>query len=235
MSQNPRTRRLLAAGALLALIALAAAGTSQIDRMIAGLEWVRGAGPIGWVVFAAVYVGATVAAVPASFLHGAAGFLLGPIGGFVVASIGSTGSSCISFMLGRTALRSLVAERAARDPLFRAVDASIGEGGAYLVALLRLSPLSPFNLISYGLGVTRVPLRQYVLGTWVGSIPPVALFAYIGSTVGDLADLLGGGAVQGMAPRIVVLVCTLVASLLVARFAQRALNRALEARAEAAP
>lgn len=235
MSQNPLTRRLLAVAAVLALIAVAAAGTSQIDRMIAGLEWVRGAGPVGWAAFLTVYVLATVAAVPASFLHGAAGFLLGPLTGFAFASVASTGSSCISFLLGRTALRSLVAERASRDPLFRAVDASIGEGGAYLVALLRLSPLAPFNLVSYGLGVTRVPLRQYVLGTWVGSIPPIALFAYIGSTVGDLADLLGGGAVQGLAPRVVVLVCTLVASLLVARFAQRALGRALESRAEAAP
>ncbi len=225
-------RQLTLALAGAALLALAAAGTTQIDRMIDLLDRVRDAGPAGWLAFAGVYLVATVCAAPASFLQGAAGFLLGPLWGFAAASAASVACSAVNFLLARTVLRRAVTGWMARDPSFRAVDAAIGDGGAYLVGLLRLSPLSPFNVISYALGLTRVSLPSYLLGTWVGSVPAVLLYSYIGSTVRELGDLLDGRSLSSAGPQAVILGCTAAATVLVARFARRALSEALRGAAE---
>ena len=51
------------------------------------------------------------------------------------------------------------------------------------VALLRILPIAPFGLISYGLGTTGVPVGRYLLGTAIGAAPSTMLYA----TVGDSA------------------------------------------------
>lgn len=225
-------RRLLIALAVLVGLGVVALATSQIDQLIALLEWVRTAGPKGWLAFAVVYLFASLLMAPASFLQGSAGFLLGPIWGFVAASLMSVGSGMISFILARTVLRDVVAARVQRDPSFHAIDGAIGDGGAYLVGLLRLSPLSPFNVMNYALGLTKVTPLQYLAGTWLGSIPAVLLYSYVGSTVSSLTELAEGGAARDFTPQLVILGCTLVATVLVARYAQQALKRALAAAPE---
>ena len=52
---------------------------------------------------------------------------------------------------------------------FAALDSNIGEQGAWVVFLLRLSPLLPFNLLNYALGLTKVPLLPYVGASWLGN------------------------------------------------------------------
>jgi uncharacterized membrane protein YdjX (TVP38/TMEM64 family) len=227
MEQATPTPRWLTALALLGLCALAVLGATQLDRMVLLLEWVRSAGPQGLLVFAAVYLLCTLLMAPASFLQGSAGFLFGPGLGFVIASAASVACGGVAFVLGRTVLRDVVARRVANDPRFASIDNAIGEGGLYLVVLLRLSPLSPFNIFNYGLGLTRVSTREFLLGTWIGSIPAVFLYSYLGSTVGSLADLAEGQSTANPTAQVLVLACTLVASVLVARFAQKALKRAL--------
>lgn len=54
---------------------------------------------------------------------------------------------------------------------FRAVDAAIGRDGLKVVFLLRLSPLFPFSLGNYALGLSSVRLLDYVGATLVGILP----------------------------------------------------------------
>ena len=53
----------------------------------------------------------------------------------------------------------------------RQVDQAIREQGWKIVLLLRLSPLIPFNLLNYALGLTSIPVHQYVAATLVGTMP----------------------------------------------------------------
>lgn len=227
MEFTDRQRKILAVVAGLVFLVLAGLGSQHFDQLIPWLEWIRTAGPKGWAVFAAIYVLCTVLMLPASILEGATGFLLGPILGAAVASFSATFSATLSYLLAKTVLRDFVAKRVEQDPRFRAIDATIEEGGTYLVVLLRLSPLAPFNVINYMLGLTRVRMRQFVLGTWVGSLPAVILYTWIGSTVHNLTDLVGEGAHSNPTAQLVGLATTIVASVLVARFAQTALKTAL--------
>ena len=48
--------------------------------------------------------------------------------------------------------------------------------GAIIVALTRLVPLFPFNLLNYAFGLTRVPFWTYVFWTWLCIIPGTVLY-----------------------------------------------------------
>lgn len=60
------------------------------------------------------------------------------------------------------------------------------------MGLLRLSPIFPFNLLNYALGLTKISLRSYFLASWIGMIPGTVMYVYIGSVAADLA-MLGAG------------------------------------------
>ena len=49
-----------------------------------------------------------------------------------------------------------------------------------MVVLLRLSPVVPFNLQNYALGVTAIRFWQYVGATLTGIIPGIAIYVYFG-------------------------------------------------------
>lgn len=54
---------------------------------------------------------------------------------------------------------------------FKAVDSAIGRDGLKVVFLLRLSPLFPFSIGNYALGLSSVRLLDYVGATLVGILP----------------------------------------------------------------
>ncbi len=43
--------------------------------------------------------------------------------------------------------------------------------GAIIVAVTRLVPLFPFNLLNYGFGLTRVPFWTYLFWSWLCMLP----------------------------------------------------------------
>lgn len=89
----------------------------------------------------------------------------------------------------------------ATKPKLAAIDAAIAEHGFKIVLLLRLSPVFPFNLLNYALGLTRVQVRDYVLASFIGMLPGTALYVYLGSLVTRASELIhtpmraGGGLV----------------------------------------
>jgi uncharacterized membrane protein YdjX (TVP38/TMEM64 family) len=60
--------------------------------------------------------------------------------------------------------------------------------GFKIVLLTRLSPIFPFNILNYVFGVTRVALKDYILGS-IGMIPATIMYVYLGSLIGDIAML----------------------------------------------
>jgi uncharacterized membrane protein YdjX (TVP38/TMEM64 family) len=220
-----RTSLRIAAGIVFGLGLAAAAwwfpGPSEV---VAVLTEVRGAGPLGHLAFLMAYVVAAVAFVPGGVMQGAAGFLYGPLGGFAFAWPAGVISGSVSFFLARTVLRDVVAARLS-GRLAR-LDGALAANGTAVVALLRISPLSPFNMVHYALGLTGVSWRAFAIGTLLGSVPPCALFVFIGSTVADLTLLLDGSAQEGLGwTRWVGGALTVVATAGITLMARRALRR----------
>lgn len=59
-----------------------------------------------------------------------------------------------------------------------------------VVAFTRLVPLFPFNLLNYALGLTRIPLGEYVAASFVCMLPGCAAYTYLGYAG---REALGGG------------------------------------------
>ena len=71
-------------------------------------EKVVSLGPWGYAFFSAVYIVAEILAVPALPLTGAAGYLFGVLPGTLVVLFSASIAASISFIIGRTLLRSTV-------------------------------------------------------------------------------------------------------------------------------
>lgn len=138
------------------------------------------AGPWGPALFALVYAAATVAMVPGSALTLGAGALFGPwVGTLTVAAGSNLGAAC-AFGIARTLGRRRVEAWAARDRRFAAVDRALGAGGWRVVALLRLSPLAPFNALNYALGLSPIRFWPCFAASAAAMLPGTALYVGLG-------------------------------------------------------
>lgn len=220
---------------LVALGAAAAVLLLPVETWVPRLvETIRGAGARGVVIFALVYVAATVLFLPGAILTAAAGFAYGPLWGTLLVSPASVVAATLAFLLGRTVARGSIARRLAGGSRFAAIDEAVGASGLKIVLLLRLSPLLPFNLLNYALGLTRVSLREYVVASALGMLPGTVLYVYLGSLVTSASALAGGARQAPGAPERLLywggLAATLGATWLLTRLARGALSRAIESR-----
>jgi uncharacterized membrane protein YdjX (TVP38/TMEM64 family) len=191
--------------------------------------WVEGLGFWGPAVFIAAYAAAVVAFVPASLLTLGAGAIFGIAKGvafvFVAASIGAA----LAFLVARYVARGAVERRMAGNQKMAAMDRAISAEGLKIVFLLRLVPVVPFNAINYGLGLTNVAFRDYLIAC-VGMLPGTLLYVYSGKVAGDVAELASGTAVaQGPGYYAFFglgLAATIAVTVVVTRIARRALAEA---------
>ncbi len=204
---RPGLRRpLLLLLALAFLIALSFAFRLD-ERLAAVRDRIAGLGAWGPVVYGLIYVAAVVAAVPGSALTLAAGALFGSAVGIVLVSLASTAGACLAFLLARYLARDWVAARLSGRESFRRLDRLTRERGAVIVALVRLIPLFPFNLVNYGFGLTSVPFGTYAFWSWLCMLP--ADVVYITG-----ADALARGVTRKEVPWTVLGVMALASLLL---------------------
>ncbi len=202
-----------------------------IGRFAAGplanfAEWVESLGPWAPVVFIAGYVIATVAFVPASLLTLAGGAIFGLFHGALYVFIGATLGSTAAFLVSRYAARPFVERKLADNSHYQRTQSAIKEQGGRIVLLLRLSPLLPFNALNYALGISKVGIVPFVLGS-VGMIPGTILYVYYGKLAGDLASLGSGGVEKGAAyygVALLGLAATIALAVIGARVGKRALG-----------
>ena len=227
---GPRGRNALRVVGVVVLIVAAIFFGRRVAALVPQfVTWVGGLGALGPVVFVVGYAAAVVGFVPGSLLTLAGGALFGVVHGvgyvFLAAVIGST----LSFLIARHLARKAVARRIEGDARFRAIDRAIGEQGRRIVFLLRLSPVFPFSLLNYALGLTRVRLVDYLIAA-LGMLPGTILYVYLGKLGGDVAAAAGGvRAERGVADwalLVVGLVATAAVTFLITRIARRALEEA---------
>lgn len=152
--------------------------------MMALKNWISGLGVWGPVAFVLVYIVGTVLFVPGTILTLVAGAMFGLGVGMVTASIGSTVGASLAFLISRYVARDKIAVMAGRNRRFGAIDQAIADGGWKIVALLRLSPVTPFTLENYLYGLTRIHFWPYVLTSWLAMLPGTGLYVYLGHVTG---------------------------------------------------
>ncbi|HTV89988.1 MAG TPA: VTT domain-containing protein [Stellaceae bacterium] len=125
--------------------------------------------PAAPLVFLLVHMAASLLFVPRTLLAIAAGVLFGMWWGALWAALGSVAGAVAGFLVSRY-LHAGVATRvnpAKLVTLLRFAE----RGGWRMVAVMRLVPVIPHSLTNYALGLTRVRLGAYALGSLLGQLP----------------------------------------------------------------
>lgn len=183
-------------------------------------EWIRGMGSLAPLAFVLMYIIAVVAALPglAFTITGAA--LFGSLTGVILVSIASTVGAGFAFLIARYVARERMVRRFSGNETFRKLDRMTKEHGAVVVAITRLVPLFPFNLLNYGFGLTGIPFRTYLFWSWLCMLPGTVLYV-----VGVDAVLSGLSRGEILWPLIAVAAAAAVILIFLVKIAKRRLQR----------
>jgi len=169
--------RLLLSLAIVAGVLWLALHRGQLDPVIVE-NAIRSLGPWGPVAHVALFALGTVLFVPGALFGLAGGVLFGPVWGTILNIAGATLGATAAFLVARYVAADWVREKAGTrlERLIKGVEAE----GWRFVALTRLVPLVPFNLLNYALGLTRIPVASYMLASLVCMVPGTLAYTWIG-------------------------------------------------------
>ena len=149
------------------------------------LDMMRSVNRLGWIgilLFICVQALAIVISpIPGTPLTVAGGLVWGPIPAGIYGVIGIYLGSLVAYFIGRTLGRSAV-----QTLTGKVIYLSKQKGELYLgwvMFVSHLLPVLPFDLMSYGAGISGLSLPVYASATLLGTIPCTFLLTHLGSAV----------------------------------------------------
>ena len=162
----------------------------KISRMNIGIKeiqsYVEGFGGFAPVVYILIFALVPLTLFPDSIIAISGGLIFGLAKGYIFTTIGALIGGTISFYISRYFGRDVV-KKLTKDKLDN-IENMINEKGFTIVFLLRLIPLFPFDVISYGAGFTSIKYRDFAIATVLGTIPGILVFTNIGAKSVDIGS-----------------------------------------------
>lgn len=138
--------------------------------------------------FMGAYILSVALSLPiATVLTLAGGFLFGKwLGTLFVVSAATIGAAII-FTIAKTSLGKMLREKA--GGLYSRIEGNMQDNAAGYLLFMRLVPLFPFFLVNIVPALFNVPLRVFVLTTFIGIIPGSFVFVNVGEQLGEIEAL----------------------------------------------
>lgn len=187
-----RTRPLLRRAMRLLTLALAIAAVLAAWRFSPLADWTDparlspmldelGASPWqGPLVLGAFLLGSLVM-FPVTVLVAATAIALGPLSGFIWATLGCMLGAAATFaagrVLGRKSLDKLL------GPWVNKVSGRLKRGGIVPIMIIRNIPIAPFTAVNVIVGASTVRFRDYLAGTALGMAPGIAAVTILGDRI----------------------------------------------------
>ncbi len=134
-----------------------------------------------------IYAASTAASLPGgAILSVTGGFLFGPWLGAAYVVVAATVGATAVFLVARSTIGDFL--RAKAEPALRKMERGFQKNALSYLLVLRLIPLFPFWLVNLVPALLGVPLRTYVIGTFLGIIPGVLVFTLAGAGLGSVFD-----------------------------------------------
>jgi uncharacterized membrane protein YdjX (TVP38/TMEM64 family) len=147
-------------------------------------EYLRYFGVWAPVVFIIFYTLGTIF-IPSTPFMAIAGVLFGFKYGLLYTIIGGLLSLIITFTiarkLGKDRVESVLQNKYLK-PLNK-YNSRLESGGFWDLIILRIVPIMPFNVLNILLGVSKISVRNYILGSIIGLIPSNILTVYFGNLI----------------------------------------------------
>ena len=133
------------------------------------IDWIDDLGWLAPLFFIIVYALASILFLPTMVITLAGGAIFGPIIGVILNLVGATLGAALSFLITRYLVYDWFSKK--RELRLNKLIRGVEKKGWIFIAFLRLIPVIPFNLVNYGLGLTSIPFRIYLITTAVFLIP----------------------------------------------------------------
>ncbi len=173
-------------------VTLAAVYRQQLDAA-AIQSWIEQAGSAAPLLFMFVYIVGTVFFLPGAVLTLLGGALFGPVLGTFYNLTAATIGAMLSFLVARYLASDWVEKKTGGR--LKQLMTGVEKEGWRFVAFTRLVPLFPFNLLNYGLGLTKIKFSHYSLATYIFMLPGAIAYTYLGY-IGKEAATGGEGLIQ---------------------------------------
>jgi uncharacterized membrane protein YdjX (TVP38/TMEM64 family) len=160
-----------------------------IPILLHWMQQIQSAGWLGWLMFIALYAVCCLFFIPASVLTFAAGAEWGFWGGTALVLAGNGLGSLLCLLLARYLFHDAASRLLKRHKKWNAAVDAVQHDGWKIVFWTRLSPVMPFSLINYSLGLTKISAWRFLLATELGSVPAIAAYVYFGTLAGNLAKI----------------------------------------------
>ncbi len=192
--------------------------------LVGAAPWIRGAGAAGVLLFAAgAGVLAGLSVVPMHLLAMLAGWTFGATTGIPTVFAGLFAAAALGYVASLALAQERVVVLLREHPRGAVVHrALVGRAGraAFVVGLLRLSPIMPFAATNLVMAALHVPFGAFMLGTILGMIPRVTAGVLVGAGL-TRVDFRAPGESW---PALVGIAATLLALFVIGRIARRALR-----------
>jgi uncharacterized membrane protein YdjX (TVP38/TMEM64 family) len=133
--------------------------------------------PVVYIAIMALAV--VISPIPSLPLDIAAGAFFGPILGTLYSVVGASIGAMISFLIARFLGRELI-ERFLKGHINFCRTCS-DKILTKIIFFSRLLPFVSFDLVSYGAGLTKMPLKKFITATFFGMLPLTFAYNYFGS------------------------------------------------------
>ncbi|MDU6248580.1 MAG: TVP38/TMEM64 family protein, partial [Paeniclostridium sordellii] len=142
-------------------------------------DYVSSFGRLAPLVYIIMFALVPLTLFPDSILVIGGGMVFGLFKGYIYTLIGALIGATISFYISRKLGRAFV-KKLTKEKLDN-IEELINSKGFFIVLILRLVPLFPFDIISYGSGLTSIKYKDFLLATIIGTIPGILVFTNIGA------------------------------------------------------
>jgi len=138
--------------------------------------------------FVAAYLLTAAMSIPgATVLTLMGGAIFGALFAMVLVAIGATLGATVAFLSARFIFReALESKYATRLAVF---NKELEKNAMQYLLFLRLIPLFPFFLINIIMGLTRIPLKVFFVGSFIGMIPGILVYANAGEQLASIESL----------------------------------------------
>lgn len=124
---------------------------------------------------------------PASLFGVLGGMLFGVVKGFALCAAALLAAAIIAFVFARYFFRVVSRRIAAEVVDLDRLEARLARHGWRYALMIRASPIAPFGITSYALGLMPISLRDYLLTT-LAALPFLLVCVYFGSVGGFLIN-----------------------------------------------
>ena len=113
------------------------------------------------------------------------GFWLGLLLSWGSAMLGAALCFLIARVFGSKHVAKIITQ-----PVVDKTDDFIKKYGNYAILIARLLPFVPFDVVSYGAGLTRMQFIGFWIATGIGQLPATAVYTYLGNRISTHTRLM---------------------------------------------